>query len=778
MTVEQLDELFTDLEIIGLIGQGGMGAVYQARQKQLDRIVALKVIMPGLTNDPTFSERFAREARALAKLTHAHIVTVYDFGTVDQMGYLIMEYVDGINLRDAIREKTIGPDEALKIVPQICEALQFAHDEGVVHRDIKPENILLNSRGQIKIADFGLAKMLDRETGNYTLTATHQIVGTRNYMAPEQIEKPESVDHRADIYSLGVVFYELLTGELPIGRFAVPSEKASINEHLDDVVLRTLEKEPGKRFQQASEFKTAVETIGPPPKIRPPISQPMVAAQGAARGAAQIAAANQSPNQKDSVSVPFTIEELQAGFAAAYGIATFDGEQLFLEFDVRDEVFGAIKTQPKKLAMLAADILSMHYKQGVFSSKIEFSMSSISVAAPVPNSKQGKFKIKIKKQDRAAADAFANSIDLFLKKNPNRVPPKAAAVVAQNAAQVGLATGQPATDDSEKTVEQKTAWPINGLMVIAIVNIVFAAIAGIRFSGDFVRAPGKAFRNWLSELNFPALDQDFLSNLFEWFFESLLNPLIDKEWLVALVAGIIILVAAKNFRRFTNQKLVWFGIILAMIPVYQIYFVGLGFAIWAAVVMNDDFVKARFEHILHAKPKAPSQQPANAFAGCLQALLILLMVAGALTLSAAIIYFAAVSKTQNRIESKSTPEVTANQSAESVSETIEETEGAEDATEGSDEEASAADAIDANEAADASESPQAGDPNSLSSAESAAEDIWIPTPDSDSAPELQLAVRSWIVIFLFGSLVVFLAILALLAVVAVLGRKSQSRPVK
>ena len=172
-----------------------------------------------------------------------------------------MEYVDGVNLRQAIQSGGVDPKEALAIVPQICDALQFAHDEGIVHRDIKPENILVDKRGRVKIADFGLAKLLGRSPGDVALTATQQVMGTLRYMAPEQMDGTKAVDHRADIYSLGVVFYELLTGELPIGRFAPPSKKVEIDVRLDEVVLRALENEPERRYQHASEVKTDVEDI-------------------------------------------------------------------------------------------------------------------------------------------------------------------------------------------------------------------------------------------------------------------------------------------------------------------------------------------------------------------------------------------------------------------------------------------------------------------------------------------------------------------------------------
>jgi len=267
----ELAKQFPQLEIIELLGQGGMGAVYKARQKQLDRVVALKILPPEVGETEAFAERFTREARSLAKLNHPRIVTVFDFGHTEKgLYYFVMEYVDGTDLRQVIQSGELEPSEALAIVPQICEALQFAHEEGIVHRDIKPENILIDKKGRVKIADFGLAKLLGKTAAELTLTGAGHRMGTPHYMAPEQIEHPGQVDHRADIYSLGVVFYEMLTGELPIGRFAPPSKKVHVDVKLDEVVLRTLEKEPERRYQQASEIKTDVETINA--QSRPPMA--------------------------------------------------------------------------------------------------------------------------------------------------------------------------------------------------------------------------------------------------------------------------------------------------------------------------------------------------------------------------------------------------------------------------------------------------------------------------------------------------------------------------
>ena len=291
----ELAAKFPQLEILELLGRGGMGAVYKARQKQLDRIVALKILPPAVARDPSFAERFAREAKALAKLNHPNIVTLYEFGQADGLFYFLMEFMDGMNLRQLLNAGRVTPKEALAIVPPICDALQFAHDRGIVHRDIKPENILLSKGGQVKIADFGVAKIVAREpaatTAGGTLappstqTEAGLVMGTPPYMAPEQTAHPSEVDHRADIYSLGVVFYQMLTGELPKGKFEAPSKKVVIDVRLDEVVLRALEKEPERRYQHVSEVKTQVETIAttpapsnagaatvPSPTVRQPLS--------------------------------------------------------------------------------------------------------------------------------------------------------------------------------------------------------------------------------------------------------------------------------------------------------------------------------------------------------------------------------------------------------------------------------------------------------------------------------------------------------------------------
>jgi len=250
-------QAFHGLEVLELLGRGGMGVVYKARQPALDRMVALKILPQKMALDPDFQNRFIREAKALGSLSHPNIVAVYDFGAEGGFFFFAMEFVDGTNLRQILRDRKLTPEQALKIVPQLCDALEYAHGEGVVHRDIKPENILLDKKGRVKIADFGLAKLVGADVPA-SMTMTNMVMGTPHYMAPEQVENPKGVDHRADIYAIGVVLYEMLTGELPIGRFEMPSKMVQIDVRLDDVVLRALEKSPEKRYKAASDVKDAV----------------------------------------------------------------------------------------------------------------------------------------------------------------------------------------------------------------------------------------------------------------------------------------------------------------------------------------------------------------------------------------------------------------------------------------------------------------------------------------------------------------------------------------
>lgn len=274
--VEEVAAAFPDLEILELIGRGGMGAVYKARQKSLDRLVALKLLPRSLAADRGFAKRFEAEAKALATLNHPNIVTVHEFGHRDEFYFLLMEYVDGPNLRSLLVDHRMGPEEALAIVPPLCEALEYAHRRNVVHCDIKPENLLLNTEGQVKIADFGIARILG-QTGTDP-DAPHP-AGTPAYMAPEQIDSPHAVDTRADIYSLGVVIYEMLAGERPGTDLTPPSGKnSSVDVRLDEIVLRALDANPGDRWPSANALNTELqafltERLGEP-KVTPPEKLP------------------------------------------------------------------------------------------------------------------------------------------------------------------------------------------------------------------------------------------------------------------------------------------------------------------------------------------------------------------------------------------------------------------------------------------------------------------------------------------------------------------------
>jgi serine/threonine protein kinase len=266
----ELQRNFPHLEILRLLGQGGMGAVYLARQRDLDRLVAVKILPPEIARDSGFTERFSREARSLARLSHPNIVTIFDSGATAGLYYFTMEYVDGNNLRHLLDTGKLAPGLALKIIAQVCDGLQYAHDEGFVHRDIKPENILLDKKGRVKIADFGLARLVGLTPTYLTLTGSREIMGTLYYMAPEQLQRARDVDHRADLYSVGVVFYEMLTGELPVGRFAPPSQRAGVDGRLDAVVLRALAGEPENRHQDAAQIKREVEAVQARAAAAPP----------------------------------------------------------------------------------------------------------------------------------------------------------------------------------------------------------------------------------------------------------------------------------------------------------------------------------------------------------------------------------------------------------------------------------------------------------------------------------------------------------------------------
>ena len=268
---EEVEALLPQFEVHDVLGQGGMGVVFKARHRAKRRWVALKLLHARASGgqgagERAFAERFAREARALESLHHSNIVALHESGEVDGRLYLAMEYVEGRTLRDLLRTGELAPTTAFGIVRQLCDALEAAHAQGFVHRDLKPENVLVNDLGTAKLADFGLAKLRSLDAGPM-LTGEQETMGTPHYMAPEQIEKPRSVDHRADLFALGVLFYELLTGELPLGRFQAPSQLVPIDPRIDGLILKALDKNPARRPASAAQFRADLEHIlrSPPP---------------------------------------------------------------------------------------------------------------------------------------------------------------------------------------------------------------------------------------------------------------------------------------------------------------------------------------------------------------------------------------------------------------------------------------------------------------------------------------------------------------------------------
>jgi eukaryotic-like serine/threonine-protein kinase len=253
-------------ELEELVGTGGMSSVYRARDRLLERHVALKVLHEQFTADDDYVERFRREARAVAQLSHPNIVTVIDRGEQDGRQFIVFEYVDGENLKEVVaREGPLSEREAVRLGVQVARALGFAHEQGLIHRDVKPQNVLLNGDGQAKVTDFGIARSVDVHGG---LTQTGTVMGTSDYISPEQA-RGSHVDAQSDVYSLGAVLYELLTGEVPFAgdNFvavamrhinepppSVRAKRPELSPRLDAAIRRALAKDPGDRFDSMDEL--------------------------------------------------------------------------------------------------------------------------------------------------------------------------------------------------------------------------------------------------------------------------------------------------------------------------------------------------------------------------------------------------------------------------------------------------------------------------------------------------------------------------------------------
>ncbi|MEM8953373.1 MAG: protein kinase [Verrucomicrobiota bacterium] len=260
---EELNALFQDYHIEHLIAQGGMGAVYRGIQTKLDRPIAIKILPRHFGADKGYAERFELEAKAMARLTHTNIVSVFDYGESSdgRFLYFIMEFVEGSNLHERILQGPVSEEEAITILRQAAGALQYAHENGVIHRDIKPANLLLDQSGQVKIADFGLAKV---PAGDVDDT----VFGTPEYIAPEALVEGFQIDHRSDIFSLGVLAYELLIGEPPRGEFDLPSSlRSDLDRRLDDIILNTITQDPNERYARASDVDDALYAIQSTPKL-------------------------------------------------------------------------------------------------------------------------------------------------------------------------------------------------------------------------------------------------------------------------------------------------------------------------------------------------------------------------------------------------------------------------------------------------------------------------------------------------------------------------------
>ena len=294
LSVEELNKCLPQYEFIDLIAVGGMGAIYKALQPKLDRLIAIK-LLPKMDHDQFgFEERFAQEAKAMAKLSHPHIVPIFDFGeTSDGQAYFVMEFIEGADLLRLICGGQLNLAHFFGWIPQVCSAIQYAHNHDIVHRDIKPANILIDKEGNVKMADFGLAKLTgakpswDPEDENSEPEEDDEAVsmGTPGYAAPEQFDKDAQVDSRADIYALGVVMYQMLTGGMPVGAFPMPSEcNPHIDIRLDEVVLRAMQADADDRFQtidEISERLTAIHaTENAVPEEEEPEVDPTVTSSG------------------------------------------------------------------------------------------------------------------------------------------------------------------------------------------------------------------------------------------------------------------------------------------------------------------------------------------------------------------------------------------------------------------------------------------------------------------------------------------------------------------
>jgi len=253
---EHLADLFPGYQIIRLIACGGMGAVYEAVQLSLDRSVAIKILPQEFAADESFCTAFETEAKAMARLNHPNLVSVYDFGQAGGMLYIIMEYVPGFSVFNAADGQPILQQEVAPLITAICRGLAHAHENGIIHRDIKPANILLDHNNEPKIGDFGLARPLEKQ-----VQEGEEIFGTPGYTAPEVVDHPQSIDHRADIFSIGVLLHELLTGILPDADPRPASAICHCDPRFDAIIRKATNPNPGERYHSAADIAAEIEKI-------------------------------------------------------------------------------------------------------------------------------------------------------------------------------------------------------------------------------------------------------------------------------------------------------------------------------------------------------------------------------------------------------------------------------------------------------------------------------------------------------------------------------------
>ena len=255
---EELNPYFPHLQVISRLGIGGMGVVYRATQMSLGRDVALKILPPSMNQEggEALARRFKKEAKLLAQIQHRNVVSVFDYGEVSDTPYFIMEYIWGHTAYDLMCAGAIDLNGVISIIASVASGLKHIHARGVAHHDINPNNVMVSSEGVVKLLDFGLAAVVGPGSG---LTAKK--MGTQGYAAPERYIEPEVVDHRADLYSMGVLFYHLLTAKLPVGSFPPPSEISVAEKKWDALIMKCLEEKPANRYQSAEAFLNDMQRI-------------------------------------------------------------------------------------------------------------------------------------------------------------------------------------------------------------------------------------------------------------------------------------------------------------------------------------------------------------------------------------------------------------------------------------------------------------------------------------------------------------------------------------